>query len=44
MSLNKIYDEITEDIFDMSNVRLFNKEIEKKKNGECLYFVMSAVS
>ena len=27
----KIYDEVTEDIFDMSNVRTFNKEIEKKK-------------
>ena len=30
MSLKKIYDEVTEDIFDMSNVRTF-KEIEKKK-------------
>ena len=27
--LKKIYDEVTEDIFDMSNVRIF-KEIEKK--------------
>ena len=39
----KIYDEVTEDIFDMSNVRFF-KEIEKKKNGGCLYYVMSSVS
>ena len=31
--LKKIYDEVTEDIFDMSNVRIFNKEIEKKKRG-----------
>ena len=38
----KIYDEVTEDIFDMSNVRIF-KEIERK-NGGCLYFVMSSVS
>ena len=46
MSLKKIYDEVTEDIFDMSNVRFF-KEIEKNKNGGCLYFhdfVMSSVS
>ena len=27
----KIYDEVSEDIFDMSNLRIFNKEIEKKK-------------
>ena len=39
----KIYDEVTEDIFDMSNVRIF-KVIEKKKNGGCLYFAMSSVS
>ena len=38
----KIYDEVTEDIFDMSNVRIF-KEIERK-NGGCLYFIMSSVS
>ena len=25
---------MTEDIFDMSNVRIFNKEIEKKKMGD----------
>ena len=31
------------DAFDMSNVRIF-KEIEKKKNGGSLYFVMSSVS
>ena len=42
ISLKKIYDEVTEDIFDMSNVRLF-KEIEKKNEG-CFYFVMSSVS
>ena len=40
--LKKIYDEVTEDILDMSNVRIF-KKIEKKKWG-CLYFVMSLVS
>ena len=28
--IEKIYDEVTEDIFDMSNVRIF-KEIERKK-------------
>ena len=43
MSFKKIYDEVTEDMFDMSNVRIF-KEIEKKKNGGCLYFVMSSIS
>ena len=31
---------MTEDIFDMSNVRVFNKEIEKKKKGVCLYLVI----
>ena len=31
---------MTEDIFDMSNVRIF-KEMEMK-NGGCLYFVMSS--
>ena len=30
--LKKIYDEVTEDIFDMSTVRIF-KEMEKKKWG-----------
>ena len=29
----KIYDEVTEDIFDMSNMR-FLKAIEKRKNGD----------
>ena len=33
ISFKKIYDEVTEDIFDMRNVRLF-KEIEKKKKGD----------
>ena len=28
--IKEIYDEVTEDIFDMSNVRIF-KEVEKKK-------------
>ena len=46
MSLKKIYDEVTEDIFDMSNVRIF-KEIGKKKWGGvfilCYVFVMSSV-
>ena len=42
ISLENIYYEMTEDIFDMSNVRIF-KEI-KKKNGGCLYFVLSSVS
>ena len=37
MSLKKIYDEVTEDIFIMSNVLIF-KEIEKK-NGGCLYLL-----
>ena len=39
ISLKKIYDEVTEDIFDMSNVRIFNKEIEK-----VFILVMSSVS
>ena len=39
-----MYDEVTEDQFDMSNVRIFDKEIEKKKNVGCLYFVVSSVS
>ena len=34
ISLKKIYDEVTEDIFEVSNVNIF-KEIEKK-NGGCL--------
>ena len=40
------YDEVTEDIFDMSNVIIFNKEIEKKKMGDVytMYFVMSSVN
>ena len=32
-SQKKIYDEVTEDIFDWSNVRIL-KEIEKKKMGD----------
>ena len=42
ISFKKIYDEVTQNIFDMSNVRIF-KEIEKKNRG-CLYFAMSSVS
>ena len=42
ISLKKIYDEVTEDIFDMSNMRIF-KEIEKKEMG-MLNFVMPSVS
>ena len=40
--LKKISHEVTEDIFDMSNERIF-KEIEKKKWG-MLFSVMSSVS
>ena len=29
--IKKINDEVTEDIIDMSNVRIFNNDIEKKK-------------
>ena len=43
ISLKKIYDKVTKDIFDVSNVSIF-KEIEKKKNRGCLHFVMSSVS
>ena len=44
ISLNKkIYDGVTEDLFDVSNVRIFDTEIEKK-NGGCLYFAMASVS
>ena len=39
----QIYNEVTEDIFDMINVRIINEENEKKKGG-CLYFVMSLLS
>ena len=42
LSLKKIFDKVTEGIFDMSNVRIF-KEIERKKWG-FLYSVMSSVS
>ena len=42
ISLKKMYDEVTEDLFDISNVGFFI-EIEKKTGG-CLYFVMSSVS
>ena len=38
-----IYDEVTEDIFDMSNVRIF-KEIEKKKTGNVYTFFKFSVS
>ena len=38
-----MYDEVTEDIFDMSNVRIL-KEIEKKKMGDVYDFVMSSLS
>ena len=38
----KIHDEVTEDIFDMSNVIIFYGNL--RKNGGCLYFVMSSVS
>ena len=41
--LKKIYNEVTEHIFDMINVRIINKENEKKKGG-CLYFVISLVN
>ena len=34
ISLKKIYDEVTEAIFAMSNVSFLNKEIEKKKLGD----------
>ena len=38
----KIYDEVTE---DMSNLRIFNKEIEKKKWGMfILYYVFGQLS
>ena len=38
ISLKKIYDELTEDIFDMSNVRIFI-EIEKEKMGDAYTFL-----
>ena len=34
-----IYDEVTEDIFAMNNVRIFNKEIEKKKMGGGMFML-----
>ena len=43
-SWKKIYDEVTENILDMNNLRFFFEEIEKKNMGGCLYFVMSSVS
>ena len=42
MFKKKIYDEATEDMFDMSNVRISKKL--RRKNGECLYFAMSSIS
>ena len=39
ISLKKIYDEVTADLFDMSNVRIF-EETEKKKSG---MFILSYV-
>ena len=43
--LKMIYDEVIEDIFDMSNVRFFNKEIEKKKWGMLiLYYAFGQLS
>ena len=39
----RIYDEVTEDIFDMSNVRIF-KEIEtEKKMGNGIFGQLSSV-
>ena len=35
-----MYDEVTEDIFDVSNVRIFT-EIEKKKIGDVYTLVFS---
>ena len=43
ISFKKIYDEVTEDIFYMSNVIFFNKESEKKKM-EDVYTLLSSVS
>ena len=45
ISLKKIYEEVTQDIYDMSNVRIF-KEIEKKQRKRDVYtlIVMSSVS
>ena len=47
----KIYDEVKEDMFDMSNVSIFNESKKKKKHfflgwvgGVDLYFVMSSAS
>ena len=36
---------MTEDKRDLSNVRIFNKEIENKKNGDVytMYFVMFSI-
>ena len=41
----KIYDEVPEDIFDMSNMVIF-KEIEKKKMGDVytLFCLQSSIS
>ena len=36
----KIYDKVTQDIFDMGNVIIF----KETKNGGCFYFMMSSVS
>ena len=43
ISLKRIYDGVSEDIFDMSNVIFFLKKMSRK-NGGCLYFVMFSVS
>ena len=39
-----IYDEVTEDIFDMSNVRIFNEIEKKKKMGDVYTLVFDQLS
>ena len=40
ISLKKIYDEVTGDILDMSNVIIL-KKLRRKKMGDVFYFHMS---
>ena len=44
MSLKKIYDEVTEDIFDMSNMSIFKGIEEKKWRMFILCFIFGQLS
>ena len=39
-----MHDEVTEDIFDMSNVRIFKKKLRRKKLGMFILYVFGQLS